>query len=106
MTIEEMGHAIYTALAHDAGVSAQAIGLYAKTLQYWVDEDGQRLTLEDVSGLDEDQEAIEELLDAGFLVVLLPESENEYESVLLPEDPRAQHAASAEDAIDYLYEAA
>jgi hypothetical protein len=104
MTPAEMGQTLCAALSDDAGVSAQAIGLLARYLQYRVDGDARRVTLEDVSGLDEDQEAIAELLAAGMLVVVLPDADNIFESVFLPVDPQAAYAATAEHAIAYLYD--
>jgi hypothetical protein len=105
LTLEEMGRALCAALDDDAGVSAQAIGLLAKYLQYRVDG-AWRVTLEDVSGLAEDQDAIAELLDAGMLTVALPVVDNDFEQVYLAADPQAAHAAPVEEAIAYLYDVA
>jgi hypothetical protein len=102
MSLEEMGQTLCAAMGDDAGVSAQAIGVLALYLRDRVDGGARRITLEDVSGSDEDQAAIEELLDAGMLVVVLPAGDP-FESVFLPSDPQAAAAASAEQAIAYLF---
>jgi hypothetical protein len=102
LSLEEMGRALCAALDDDAGVSVQAIGLLAKYLQHRVEATSWRVTLEDVSGLDEDQEAIAELIDAGLLAVVLPRTDTDFETVVLPADQLAADAAPAEDAISYL----
>jgi hypothetical protein len=102
LTLEEMGRTLCAALDDDAGVSGQAIGLLAKYLHYRVDGNTWRVTLEDVSGLDEDQEAIAELLDAGMLAVVLPRTDTDFETVVLSTDQQATEAARVEDAIAYL----
>ena len=100
-----MATIIRTAInSDDVDVTPAAVGLLARYLSLRVDDIGpERITLEDISGLDEDRDTIAELINEGVLLVALPVDDTGFPCVYLAGDAGAVDTDDADAVIEWMY---